>query len=382
MGFPCHSKMKKIIIILDGLGDLPIKELDNKTPLESANTPHMDFLANWGKTGIMYPIQKDWAPESDQAMISMLGFDVFKTYTGRGVLEAYGDDIDFKGKVVCRCNFSKFKDSIITKVQGATESQSKRFVKTLNKLRNDVKLVPTIGYRSVMLIDTKSSPKVTNTHPGYIISKNYCSKAQPIANKKLKVQKCKPLIKDAKKTADIINDFIKLSEKKLKGFTLITRGTGNKLPKLNKLRGKWALLADMPVEKAVGKIAGMTILNKYLNLNKTFDVIKNNFDKFDNFYLQIKGPDTFGHKGMPKDKAKIIEKIDKEFISKIRTLPFDVICITADHSTPCSVKAHSKDPVPILIYGKSKDSVKEFSEKACSKGSLGFFKGNKLLKLI
>jgi len=374
--------MKKIIIILDGLGDLPCKELNGKTPLESANTPNMDFLAKWGQTGVMYPIQKGWAPESDQSMISMLGFDVFKTYTGRGVLEAYGSGISFKGKVVCRCNFAKVKNGVITAIQGATNAQSKKFVTSLNKLRKDVQLTPTIGYRSVMLINTNSSPRVTNTHPGYVLAKNYCSKAQPVAGKKLRVKRCKPLVKDAKKTAEIINDFVKLSEERLRGFTLITRGTGDKLPKLSKLKGKWALLADMPVEKAIGKLVGMTVLSKYQDLGKTFKVIKNNFKKFDNFYLQIKGPDSFGHKGLPKEKMKSVEQIDKEFLSKIRTLPFDVICITADHSTPCSMKAHSEHPAPVLIYGKRKDSVKEFSEDACRKGGLGFFKGGKLLKLI
>lgn len=374
--------MKKIIIILDGVGDLPIKELGNRTPLEKAYTPNMDFLAKWGETGIMYPVKEGWAPESDQAMISMLGFDPFWAYTGRGVLEAYGSNIDFKGKVVCRCNFAKIKNGIITAVQGSTAEQSKRFVKILNKLRKDVKLVPTGGYRSIMLIDTISSPRVTNTHPGYVVAKNYCSKAQPVAGKKLRVKRCKPLVKDAKKTADIINDIIKLSEKKLKGFTLMTRGTGNQLPKLKKLKGKWALLADMPVEKAIGKIVGMTILPKYKDLSKTFNVIKKNFKKFDFFYLQIKGPDAFGHKGLSKEKMRSIEQIDKNFISKIKELPFDVICITADHSTPCSVKAHSEHPVPVLVHGKGKDSVKEFSEKACKHGSLGFFEGKKLLKFI
>lgn len=374
--------MKKIIIILDGLGDLPCKELNGKTPLEAAHKPNLNFLAKQGETGMMYPIKKGWAPESDQAMISMLGFDVFKAYTGRGVLEAYGSGINFKGKLVCRCNFAKIKDGIITAVQGATEEQAERFVKILNKTRRDVKLTPTVGYRSVMLISTKSSPRVTNTHPGYVISKNYCSKAQSVAGKKLRVLRCKPLIKDAKKTADIINEFVKLSEKKLKGFTLITRGTSNKLPKLKKLKDKWALLADMPVEKAIGKLVGMKALPKYKYLDKTFKVIKNNFAKFDYFYLQIKGPDSFGHKGLPKEKMESIEEIDREFISRIKDLPFDVVCITADHSTPCSVRAHSEHPVPVLIHGRGKDQIKEFSEKACKNGSLGFFEGRKLLKLM
>jgi 2,3-bisphosphoglycerate-independent phosphoglycerate mutase len=138
----------------------------------------------------------------------------------------------------------------------------------------------------------------------------------------------------------------------------------------------------MPVEKAIGKIVGMTVLPKYPELDKTFEVIKWNFERFDNFYLQIKGPDAFGHKGMVKEKVASIEQIDKEFISKIKELPFDVVCVTADHSTPCSMKSHSEHPTPFLIYGKEKDSVKEFSEKACSNGSLGFFEGKKMLKLI
>ncbi|MDP2907032.1 MAG: alkaline phosphatase family protein [Nanoarchaeota archaeon] len=374
--------MKKIIIILDGLGDLPCKELNGKTPLEAASKPNLDFLAREGKTGMMYPIKKGWAPESDQAMISMLGFDVFKTYTGRGVLEAYGSNIDFKGCVVSRCNFSKVENGVITQVQGASEEESKRLAEELNSLMKDVKIVPTVGYRAVLLMKTRSSPKVSNTHPGYLIVKNYCSQAKPVAGKTLKVQKCKALVPGAKKTAEIINHITGLSEQNLKGFTLITRGTGNKLPRLKKLKGKWALLADMPVEKAIGKIVGMTVLPKYPDLNKTFEVIKWNFEEFDNFYLQVKGPDGFGHKGMVKEKVASIEQIDKEFISKIKELPFDIICVTADHSTPCSMKSHSEHPTPFLIYGKEKDSVKEFSEKACSKGSLGFFEGKKMLKLI
>ncbi len=383
--------MKKIIIILDGLGDIPCKELNGKTPLEAANKPNLDFLAENGKTGMMYPIRKGWAPESDQSMISMLGFDVFKTYTGRGVLEAYGSGINFKGCVVSRCNFSKVEKGVITQVQGASEEESKLFAEKMNGLIKDAKIVPTVGYRAVLLTKTKSSPRVSNTHPGYVIVKNYCSQAQQVAGKTLKVQRCKALVPAAEKTSEVINNIVELSEKNLKGFTMITRGTGNKLPKLGKLKGKWALLADMPVEKAIGKIVGMKILPKktiikgvYVetDLKETFDTIMKNFDKYNYFYMQIKGPDTYGHLGDVKGKVKAIEKIDQEFISKIKDLPFDVICVTADHSTPCSMKSHSEHPTPFLIYGKGKDSVEEFSEKACSKGSLGFFEGKKLLKLI
>ena len=70
--------MKLIYVVIDGMGDLPIPELGNKTPLEAAETPHMDFLAKTGKTGLMYTVGKGIAPESDVAVISILGYDPFK----------------------------------------------------------------------------------------------------------------------------------------------------------------------------------------------------------------------------------------------------------------------------------------------------------------
>lgn len=374
--------MKKIIIILDGLSDRPCPELDNKTPLEAADAPNLDFLAKEGKTGIMYPIEKGWAPESDQSMIAMLGNDPFKVYTGRGVLEAYGSGVDFKGQTVCRCNFSEIKDDEIINIQGANEKETEEYARLLNQRFSNIRIVPTIGYRAVMLIKSKASPKVTNTHPGYKIVKNYTSQALPVKGHVMKVQKCKPLENKAKETADIINRVIDDSKRILKNKVLLTRGTGNKLPKLKKLKGKWALLADMPVEKAIGQLVGMMVLSKYEDLKETFSIIKENFKKFDAFYLQIKGPDSFGHKGDPFGKRNSISKIDHEFISKIVTLPFDVICVTADHSTPCSIRAHSEDPTPILVYGKGKDDVEEFSEKACQKGSIGEITGRDLLKVI
>ncbi|MFH1678636.1 MAG: phosphoglycerate mutase, partial [Candidatus Omnitrophota bacterium] len=86
--------MKKILyIVLDGLGDLPIKELNDKTPLEAALTPNLDQLAQKGKTGIVYPVAKGIAPESDIAVISLLGYDAHKYYTGRGPLEAFAEGL-------------------------------------------------------------------------------------------------------------------------------------------------------------------------------------------------------------------------------------------------------------------------------------------------
>ncbi|MFH1332306.1 MAG: hypothetical protein ABIH63_03400 [archaeon] len=368
--------MKKIIVLLDGLGDSKYKELGNKTPLEKAKTPHMDFMAREGKVGMITVIAKNIAPESDEAMITLLGFDPFKVHTGRGVIEAHGAGIKIDG-AVARCNFSETKKGIITRIQGATEKQVKRYAKKFSDEK--IKIIPTVDYRAIMKIKTKSSPRVTNTHPGYRIAKNYVSTALPIRGRKLRVLRCKALEKNAEETARTINEFTKKVEKALKNKTIIMRGCGNRLPKLKKLKGKWALLADMPVEIGVGKLAGMKILSKSPDLKKTFETIKKNFNKYDNFYLQIKGPDTYAHQGDVKGKVKAIEKIDREFISRVKKLNA-VICVTGDHSTECKLKAHSKLPVPFLIYGKEKSKAKNFSEKECKKGMKIY--GRELLKLL
>ena len=99
--------MKLIYVAIDGMGDLPIKSLGNKTPLEVAETPNLDALAKTGKTGLMYSVRKGVAPESDVAVISLLGYDPFKCSTGRGVIEAAGVGLNMKdGDLALRCNFA------------------------------------------------------------------------------------------------------------------------------------------------------------------------------------------------------------------------------------------------------------------------------------
>src|SRR5271157_4358282 len=99
--------MKLIYVVIDGMGDLPIEALGNKTPLEAAITPNLDFLARNGKTGLMYSVRKGVAPESDVAVISLLGYDPFTHSTGRGVIEAVGAGMSFDdGDLALRCNFA------------------------------------------------------------------------------------------------------------------------------------------------------------------------------------------------------------------------------------------------------------------------------------
>ena len=100
---------------------------------------------------------------------------------------------------------------------------------------------------------------------------------------------------------------------------------------------------------------------------------------FDYYYIHIKQTDIPGHDGRPKDKVKMIEILDKKlfkFLHKVKNLEF---ILTGDHSTPCSLKSHSEHPVPLLWYGKQKDSTERFTEKESQKGSLGKMLGKEVL---
>ena len=397
------------------MGDLPIEELGNRTPLEAAQTPNMDFLAKNGKTGLMYTVEKGIAPESDVAVMSILGYDPFRYSTGRGILEAVGANVTVNdGDLALRCNFATLGNGneILDRRAGRnlTTEEAGKLAKAVNE---EVKLESyptyfefknTIGYRAVLVIRSKEkslSSKITNTDPAYS-RMNELGVAETKTEMILK--ECKPMnnTKEAKISAKIVNEFVKkshivldkhdlnkrrVSEGKLKANLILTRDGGHVLPKFFNINEKYNVnfvsLAEMPVEKGISKLAGMHVTalplpshdekkDCALRVKKLVEQLP----LHDCFYIHIKGPDEPGHDGKFDAKTNIISIIDKYFLGALLEriqLEDYIICVTADHSTPCKLKAHTDDPVPLLISGNKieGDNVSKFSEKECRKGSLG-----------
>ena len=409
------------------MGDLPIEELGNKTPLEAADTPNMDFLAAHGKTGLMYTVKKGIAPESDVAVISILGYDPFKYGTGRGILEAVGAGMEVKdGYLALRCNFATLGENgeLIDRRVGRslTTREAAELCKAVNEnvkfesYPADFEFKSTVGHRGVLVIRSHEKPlssKITNTDPGYAkIEELVISEAKI----KMVPQKCEPMdsSEEAKISADLVNEFVQKSheildkheinrkreeEGKLKANIILTRDAGHQLPRffnINEHYGvRFVSLTDMPVERGISKLTGMdTVIlpppssdlksDCKLRIKKLISCLP----YYDCFYIHIKGPDEPGHDGKFELKAHLISVIDKyffgELLKKIK-LEDHIICVTADHSTPCKLKAHSDDPVPLLISGdKIKgDNVSKFSEKECKNGSLGILeRGTELLPML
>ncbi|MGD0645696.1 MAG: alkaline phosphatase family protein [Candidatus Bathyarchaeia archaeon] len=425
--------MKLIYVAIDGMGDLPIKALGNKTPLEAAETPNMDALARNGKTGLMYSVKKGVAPESDVAVISLLGYDPFKYSTGRGVIEAVGVGLKMKdGDLALRCNFATLgrgKAIIDRRVaRSLTTAEASELSKAANagiKLESypaTFEFRNTLGHRAVLLIKSKKKPlssNITNSDPAYTIV-NGIGVAQ--AKVEMVQKTCEPTdnTEEAKTSAALVNEFIdkthklwenhpinikRAAEGKLKANLVLTRDAGHLLPKFFNINERYhvdfAALADMHAERGIAQLAGMDAMllpPPSGNLQKDCEVrVKTLLDllpKYDCFYIHLKGPDEPGHDGNCTLKTQIISAIDKFFFGPLLkqiSLKDNLICITADHATPCALKVHSDTPVPILISGDKADNddgkACKFSEKECAKGSLGNLERGcelmpKLMKLI
>jgi 2,3-bisphosphoglycerate-independent phosphoglycerate mutase len=173
--------LKLIYVAIDGMGDLPIAELGNKTPLEAALTPNLDLLAKSGKTGLMYTVKKGVAPESDVAVISLLGYDPFKYSTGRGIIEAVGAGLDVTdGDLALRCNFAtlgKDRKIIDRRVKRTlTTEEAEELSDTVNEkivltsCPSTFQFISTLGHRAVLVLKSREkclSGKITNSDPAY-----------------------------------------------------------------------------------------------------------------------------------------------------------------------------------------------------------------------
>ena len=408
--------MKKLIyVVIDGMGDLPNKTLDNKTPLEVAQTPNMDALAAGGETGLMYTVKKGVAPESDVAVISLLGYDPFKYSTGRGVIEVAGAGLKMKnGDLALRCNFATLGKGKAIIDRRVARSLSTEEATELTKAANEeVKLESypatfefknTLGHRAVLLIKSEAKPlssSITNSDPAYTVI-NGIGVAQN--NVEMVLKTCEPTDKTeaAKVSASLVNEFIdkthalwenhrvnakRAAEGKLKANVVLTRDAGHLLPKFFNIDDHYhvnfAALADMHAERGIAQLAGMDSMllpPPSGDLKKDCEIrvktLTEMLPKHDCFYIHLKGPDEPGHDGNCLLKTQIIASIDKYFFGPLLkqiSLKDNLICVTADHATPCSLKVHSDTPVPILISGSKLGGGKsmKFCERECAEGSLG-----------
>ncbi len=403
LNIPCTSPydtMKVMLIILDGMGDRPSEKLEGKTPLEAARTPNMNALARMGINGMMDPIAPGIRAGSDTAHLSILGYDPYEVYTGRGPFEAAGEGLELKpGDVAFRCNFATVDDdmNVTDRRAGRIKEGTKELAKMLDGLKIEgVKVIfkESVEHRAVLVLRGEGlSPNVSDVDPHTL---------GPI-------HESKALSEDAEKTARIVNAFVRLSNQLLKDHPVnkervkkglppanivLPRGAGM-VPHLKSIEERYGIkagaIAGVSIVKGVCRLAGMEIIDvegamgtKDSDFNAKVEAGLKYLEKGDMVLINMKAPDLFSHDGDFVGKKRIIERIDKAMAPLKDVLGDVIVAITADHSTPCDVMDHSGDPVPLLIAGKGvrTDNVKSFGERNAARGGLCRIKGNDLLNIL
>lgn len=419
--------MKKILyVVLDGLGDRPVAKLGGKTVTEAANTPNMDKLAKSAKAGLLYTVGKGIAPESDIAVISILGYDAEKYYTGRGPIEAAAMKLKVSpGDVALRCNFATHGEnmSIIDRRVGRDLSDEEA-AGLADEINAKVKLagVPgasfefkhTVGHRAVLVIrrDGRLSGWITNSDPAYerhgllgTVREKFESKVDTVVpmgghEEDQKAVDAAKLVNEFTDKSTVVLDASEVNQARtaagrLAGNLIIMRDAGDRLPTMPSMKEAFGLqlgcFAEMPVERGIAIATGMDIVEMPISGDNWAEVyplwakaVTPNLEKYDGLYVHIKGPDIPGHDGDGDKKLACIEAIDRYFFGTLLPeldLQGVVMAVTADHATPAALKAHSDDPVPLMILGGgiTGGEIDTFGERPCAKGSLGEMLGTQLL---
>lgn len=389
--------MKTIIVILDGLGDRAVKEFGGKTPLQAAATPVLDRLAEKAICGQLYALGTGLRPSSDAAHMTLFGLDYYTYYTGRGAIELYGlgktmNDSD----IAIRGNFAQLApDGIILDRRAKRQRPSDKILDTLKSITLDgikFNLYSSFQHSFVLqLTGAGLSSHISDSDPH---QDGVCA---------MKVHPHDDSF-EAGNTADALNHYIShvreiLNEEYQAGRAAcnsILLRSASSMPSWFNFSKQYdfsscCCIVNSALENGIGALLGMKQINKkrYQNYHDYYNEIPNmvseSLFEHDFLFIHFQEPDLYGEDGNPQGKRLVIEEIDKtlQFLTELNPDEHLVI-ITADHSTPCCLHAHSGDPVPILIYGggNRQDDVSHFDEISCAKGGLGTVNGKDFMKII
>lgn len=382
-------KEKLCIILGDGMADEPLAELSGLTPLEAAHTPNMDYIAREGAMGLLKTVPDGFAPGSDIANLSVLGYDPTVCYTGRGALEAasmgisLGDD-----DVAYRCNLVTIENDILDDFNAGhiTSEEGAQLLASLNNHLSGMVCHPGISYRNLLIIPGGHGCESTPPHDitGQSIG-NYLPKGAD-AERLLDAMRIStevfathPVnldrVKKGKKPATSIWPWSGGKRPEMRSFQVMTGLTGGIISAVDLLNGI-GTYAGMEIIKVPGA-TGFIDTDYQAKARYAIEALK----RLDFLFIHVEAPDEAGHMGSIEEKIKAIERVDemigtimKEFNGRIAVLP--------DHPTPIRIKTHTAEPVPFAILGKDKDDTTRFSEKEGAKGMYGLLAGTDLIPLL
>jgi 2,3-bisphosphoglycerate-independent phosphoglycerate mutase len=389
--------MKFVVILGDGMADLPLASLQGKTPLQVAKKPNMDRLAKQGRNGQALTVPEGFPPGSDVANLSVMGYQPERYYTGRAPLEAAAMGVILGGAdIAFRCNFVTVEDGIMKDYSAGhiTSFEGRELIEALKPLMPGQRLYAGVSYRHLLVLKAGSKAVCTPPHDisdqliqGHLphgqdaeLLLGLMEAARPIlANHPVNLKR----MAEGKKPANAI--------------WLWGQGPAPAMPTfLEKYGLCGAMISAVDLLKGIGVYAGLEVINVPeatgtidTNYKGKVDAALQALQRLDFVYLHIEAPDEAGHEGDLDQKIKAIELLDQEVVGPLmeglRQQGEDWrVILLPDHATPISIKTHSRDPVPFVIMGKGivPDGVERFDEESAKLGGYGLVEATKLVGIM
>lgn len=367
--------MKYVVILTDGMADYKIKELDFKTPLSYANIPNIDELSRDGMIGLVKTIPDGMKPGSDVANLSVMGYSPLVYHTGRSPLEAASIGVKLKDTdITFRCNLVTLSEEvgidysertmIDHSADEITTQESVSIIKDLKKIFNteEIRLYQGISYRHLIVWD-KGPYEFELIPPHDILEKNINEYLPKGKNSEI-------LLNMMEKSYELLKTHpVNVNRRKMglnPANSIWIWGKGKK-PSLNSFEDKFGIkgsvISAVDLIKGIGILSGLNSIdvkgatgNIHTNFEGKADAAIDELKKgMDFVYVHIEAPDECGHQGDLKGKMRSIELIDSIIVKKIwnylKNSGEDYkIMILPDHPTPISLRTHTSEPVPFLIY--------------------------------
>ena len=399
--------MKYVIIVGDGMADYPVKSLGGKTPLMVARTPHMDWMAKQGEIGLVRTIPDGFNPGSEIANLSIFGYNPIRYYTGRGPLEAASlgvklaaDDIAF------RCNLVTLKfqgNKIVMEDFSAghiTNEEAKKVIIDLNKemATNEIRFYAGVSYRHLMVLKNGAA-KFSN------LGKLEIAPPHDLIGKEISAflpQMREPVLTLMKESQRLLKNHPVNQARGAKGLppanSIWLWGQGPS-PKMITLKERFGMdgyvISAVHLIKGIGILAGLEVLEVpgitgYFDTNydgKAQYALRGLREK-DFVYVHVEAPDEAGHMGDLRLKIEAIEVFDEKIVGAIlkgiKEFKRYKVLVLPDHPTPLSVRTHTADPVPYVIYSNEDAATsaygKTFDEVSAGLSGISIEKGFELIE--
>jgi 2,3-bisphosphoglycerate-independent phosphoglycerate mutase len=401
------EKMKYVIVVGDGMADYPIQSLGGRTPLMVARTPHMDWMAKQGEIGLVRTIPDGFNPGSEIANLSIFGYDPVRYYTGRGPLEAASLGVKLEGDdIAFRCNLVTLKiqgEKIVMEDFSAghiTNGEAKKVILDLNKemATNEIRFYQGVSYRHLMVLKNGAAKfsdleKLELTPPHDIIGKEIAT---------LLFQMKEPVLTLMNKSQKLLKSHPVNLARESKGLppanSIWLWGQGRS-PQMITMKERFKMdgyvISAVHLIKGIGILAGLEVL-EVPGITGYFDT---NYDgkaqyalrgleKKDFVYVHVEAPDEAGHMGDLRLKIEAIEVFDDKIVGAIlkgmKAFNRYKVLVLPDHPTPLSVRTHTADPVPYVIYSNEDEATSSrgetFDEVSAGRSGISIKKGFELIE--